>query len=289
MVHIVASDMRRHIRFPRPRGDGPCNNSDSQISSLVPPPARGWSPLGDRAGGRHPGSPARAGMVPSLSPRHSILLRFPRPRGDGPTEAQAGPAAERVPPPARGWSNETFKSRYQRGGSPARAGMVPCARRCWGRTAGFPRPRGDGPCIRRAACAAWKVPPPARGWSRRMVSLPAGGEGSPARAGMVRFSMRLSSRKPWFPRPRGDGPGTNGIRIEIELVPPPARGWSLGLLRPAQRHKGSPARAGMVPPDKQFYRCGIWFPRPRGDGPGDRRPRLADDRVPPPARGWSFR
>ena len=133
---------RRDGGFPRPRGDGPeamCHFRRS--TDAVPPPTRGWPPLfrTDRCPRPRPGSPAHAGMAPSISvstaarsgsPAHAGMApprtatrhssaRFPRPRGDGPAFSIRRLTRHR-----------------------------------------FPRPRGDGPCVVPAAWYSRAVPPP---------------------------------------------------------------------------------------------------------------------------------
>ncbi len=49
---------------------------------------------------------------------------------------------------------------------------------------------------------------------------------------------------------------------------------------------GSPAHAGMVPTTLQSPGVAVWFPRPRGDGPGPQLSVIAGNGVPPPTRGW---
>ena len=174
------------------------------------------------------------------------------------------------------------------GGSPAHAGMVPVPAGVACRTCRFPRPRGDGPVPDPDDWFWWRVPPPTRGWSECIAFPDGSNKGSPAHAGMVPRRARAHSHVARFPRPRGDGPelpGSGGLRLR---VPPPTRGWSpLAVVRTRPR-VGSPAHAGMVPRPERRGVKRIGFPRPRGDGPRDRRHDRRDDRVPPPTRGWSL-
>ena len=71
---------------------------------MVSPPARGWSSMGDGRSSRLEGFPARAGMVPWRGEDDMDLPGFPRPRGDGPWNADHTIGTTRVSPPARGWS-----------------------------------------------------------------------------------------------------------------------------------------------------------------------------------------
>ncbi len=75
--------------------------------------------------------------------------------------------------------------------------------------------------------------------------------------------------------------------VDLKSVPPPTRGWSLGIDPLDRRYSGSPAHAGMVPTSGARLRLTAWFPRPRGDGPYERDRGQIRDPVPPPTRGWS--
>jgi hypothetical protein len=191
----------------------------------VPPPARGW-PLTER-----PcvcgciGSPARAGMAPAEAGGIGRGTWFPRPRGDGPSARMSRRCCWRVPPPARGWPLcRSFPLRV-RPGSPARAGMAPSPIPPSCVPAGFPRPRGDGPLKQHAVYNEGEVPPPARGWPRRLHLGHRRADGSPARAGMAPLWTSTPARSARFARPRGDGPLTAQCVAMLERVPPPARGW----------------------------------------------------------------
>ena len=277
------------VGFPRPRGDGPHDEILDYLDAGVPPPARGWSLDPRFVGQSFPGSPARAGMVPRRARASWRCPRFPRPRGDGPASRSSAARAPTVPPPARGWSAGRRLSPPSPFGSPARAGMVrhePGPRAVPDR---FPRPRGDGPLILEGFGFANRVPPPARGWSLIHFWCYIRSFGSPARAGMVLVEMHIRLNPRRFPRPRGDGPDYF-IDIEFsEMVPPPARGWSLVRFCDVGSPVGSPARAGMVPSADAAIVQHRGFPRPRGDGPRPLSAVRCSAVVPPPARGWSRR
>src|SRR5438132_71640 len=104
-------------------------------------------------------------MVPPPVCRHSQWPRFPRPRGDGPSDAQFSADLGEVSPPARGWSLVAVGDQSTAAGFPARAGMVPVLGAVGVVASWFPRPRGDGPTLLLLLMAALKVSPPARGWS----------------------------------------------------------------------------------------------------------------------------
>ena len=75
---------RRTPGFPRTRGDGPATPPTETLPPPVPPHPRGWSPRPDGGGRSCGGSPAPAGMVPSVRCGPRRRRRFPRTRGDGP-------------------------------------------------------------------------------------------------------------------------------------------------------------------------------------------------------------
>ena len=220
------------FRFPRQRGDGPGWVSSCEDHRTVPPPARGWSHCRGGPFVTVRGSPASAGMVPSMSASASPSSRFPRQRGDGPCRSPWPTRCRPVPPPARGWSLQNDRPDHLARGSPASAGMVPPSRVTPDAGVRFPRQRGDGPETMEAVCEWTEVPPPARGWSH---DLPHGHRepgGSPASAGMVPATAPGSARPARFPRQRGDGPMSFSFDPPASLVPPPARGWS-----PSARHR----------------------------------------------------
>ena len=150
----------------------------------------------------------------------------------------------------------------------------------------FPRPRGDGPDKIDAAVWQQRVPPPTRGWpfirGCRNQSL----LGSPAHAGMALYPWMQEPVITWFPRPRGDGPGTEHRNFAHREVPPPTRGWPLLAGCRLRGPEGSPAHAGMAPA-RDRRDCGAdGFPRPRGDGPAALTGAMPRLQVPPPTRGW---
>ncbi len=159
-------------RFPRPRGDGPGFRRLFRHCCQVPPPTRGWSRWTNCAAAGLSGSPAHAGMVPLVDGLAGIERRFPRPRGDGPAFAALAAGPISVPPPTRGWSRRHHSGNPEPCGSPAHAGMVPCADHRRGDPVRFPRPRGDGPDAFNSVGFKLAVPPPTRGWSfRKLMQL----------------------------------------------------------------------------------------------------------------------
>ena len=91
--------------FPRPRGDGPLQVLCPSCNLRVSPPTRGWTRDLVPAGHHSDGFPAHAGMDPAMERWLRSLLRFPRPRGDGPTNPSRGNSITLVSPPTRGWTS----------------------------------------------------------------------------------------------------------------------------------------------------------------------------------------
>ena len=130
----------------------------------------------------------------------------------------------------------------------------------------FPRPRGDGPPLGRAGSPVSPVPPPTRGWPRRLSKQRRADPGSPAHAGMAPHFMPLPPPPEGFPRPRGDGPGADKSTEGQRQVPPPTRGWPPCPGYCAKPWRGSPAHAGMALDHRRSRVHPLGFPRPRGDG-----------------------
>ena len=116
--------------FPRPRGDGPSPGRSTCCRRQVSPPTRGWTPGGYRHDPAPRGFPAHAGMDPALASRSSGAMRFPRPRGDGPSAIAERGSRVRVSPPTRGWTPGGYRRDRRHGGFPAHAGMDPGTAGC---------------------------------------------------------------------------------------------------------------------------------------------------------------
>ncbi len=188
MVLSLLSCSYLRLRFPRVCGDGPSAVKWAFVLIKVPPRMRGWSLPCLSQHGTASGSPAYAGMVPTMVERNMVATRFPRVCGDGPCLIVWPSSTPLVPPRMRGWSHHHARSERSSHGSPAYAGMVPpgCHRavRClW-----FPRVCGDGPEEDDPYCDDHMVPPRMRGWSRCPLCRGANVLGSPAYAGMVPWS-----------------------------------------------------------------------------------------------------
>ena len=173
------------VRLPRPRGDRPQVRTHETVWSGAPPPTRGSSLRWRLDDAFQSGSPAHAGIVPSLSRPIDPMTRLPRPRGDRPALGRLFRRRSRAPPPTRGSSRHGIGLRALLSGSPAHAGIVPRHTVCRASKSGLPRPRGDRPTgISGETIAPW-APPPTRGSSLRRAHPVEPHRGSPAHAGIV--------------------------------------------------------------------------------------------------------
>ena len=115
--------------FPRTRGDGPRSIVIATANGWFPPHARGWTLGRAYAGYFLDVSPARAGMDLKGAGGWVWKNRFPRTRGDGPTDSHSAVRHTAFPPHARGWtvpdsrrSGEFLVSPARRGDGPSRDG-----------------------------------------------------------------------------------------------------------------------------------------------------------------------
>ncbi len=115
------------LRLPRASGDGPQYGSGVLKPAGAPPRERGWTVSQLGAGRQGRGSPARAGMDPRYTPSGDAVTRLPRASGDGPSPNAASGFLCAAPPRERGWTPAVECRLDGTVGSPARAGMDPCA------------------------------------------------------------------------------------------------------------------------------------------------------------------
>ena len=171
-------------RLPRTRGDGPQSPPTIRPQRAAPPHTRGWTLIGKFKADDGRGSPAHAGMDPTLALSSSTVNRLPRTRGDGPVPPRGDVGVVGAPPHTRGWTRQFGDAGRNAAGSPAHAGMDP-ARAAWcGLIARLPRTRGDGPRPRTRPRPVARAPPHTRGWTRDFLGLDGIAHGSPAHAGM---------------------------------------------------------------------------------------------------------
>ncbi len=148
MARYSQTSSQLHMRFPRPRGDGPPCKDLREIIRRFSPPTRGWPEIAGLAALVDDVFPAHAGMARCGSGRCGAGWCFPRPRGDGPADMIALRRIVAFSPPTRGWPAWRPPVFAAPRVFPAHAGMARTLPRgrCWLRR--FPRPRGDGPrCI----------------------------------------------------------------------------------------------------------------------------------------------
>ncbi len=273
-------------RFPRPRGDGPEMRPQPKQKRAFSPPTRGWPVTSGPFPCVRGVFPAHAGMARRCQHRAPRILRFPRPRGDGPHLLRLGDRVGAFSPPTRGWPAESSICSMLILVFPAHAGM---ARPMWTpRTSRprFPRPRGDGPCGRIRVSATPTFSPPTRGWPGQRRSRQDQRRVFPAHAGMAR-RPRLDKRNTrGFPRPRGDGPSPVVVSFFPGTFSPPTRGWPATALPPPGFPLVFPAHAGMARRQLIILRGNVGFPRPRGDGPENEDMHAAARKFSPPTRGW---
>ena len=90
-----------------------------------------------------------------------------------------------------------------------------------------------------------------------------------------------------LPRTRGDGPVALFMISYLTKAPPHSRGWTRGPRETAERHRGSPALAGMDPSPPPAAPAPRRLPRTRGDGPCSHASESRTTPAPPHSRGWT--
>ena len=275
--------------FPRTRGDVPTTTARLEALAPLPPHARGCTPCWHRRGRAARASPARAGMYPSYRYTHQERARFPRTRGDVPSLCRLTGGSGALPPHARGCTDSAPDLPDVQAASPARAGMYPGPTRYRRRPLRFPRTRGDVPTVQAHSSGTVMLPPHARGCTPRPLAQPSVFGASPARAGMYPASSRRWRTPPRFPRTRGDVPKDALREIDTRELPPHARGCTDRLEVVGLHPAASPARAGMYLVEEAVVGVEQRFPRTRGDVPAIYPRSNSADRLPPHARGCTFR
>ena len=151
--------------FPRTRGDGDSVFNEEAQSVRFPPHTRGWTLHVEDDGIGTRVSPAHAGMDLLCALSQCRLRGFPRTRGDGPFHTRSWTVSASFPPHTRGWTALRLRCLPSLEVSPAHAGMdLLCAlSQC--RLRGFPRTRGDGPCLHHDRVTVFSFPPHTRGWT----------------------------------------------------------------------------------------------------------------------------
>ena len=164
--------------------------------------------------------------------RLSIFLRrssrrFPRVRGDVPTNSHSSSATRWFSPRARGCSEVAKGELTPDQVFPACAGMFLLRNRRKSLRLCFPRVRGDVPFIAQGGDGDPLFSPRARGCSSQ-IFLPSLFLGVfPACAGMFQHACHRAQTLRCFPRVRGDVPPGASSNVLILVFSPRARGCSL--------------------------------------------------------------
>jgi len=214
-----------------------------------------------------PGSPARAGIDPSVGSANGPSSGLPRTRGDRPARDGVGAAERRAPPHARGSTQIQHPHRRLLSGSPARAGIDPLGAPEEWPLRRLPRTRGDRPRGKSRRYDTAVAPPHARGSTLSRFEAARDPAGSPARAGIDPVTEGVPVELARLPRTRGDRPGSHPVRGYQIRAPPHARGSTLSRSRIVLGWVGSPARAGIDPCSRRRPRTRVRLPRTRGDRP----------------------
>ncbi len=212
-------------RFPHPRGDGPARTRLTTVTPAISPPTWGW-PAAERAVHRAEFDfPTHVGMArPTLSSDRGSL-RFPHPRGDGPSRPSRVEEHPGISPPTWGWPA---------GGGiplgflldfPTHVGMARF--RAIRAAAGmrFPHPRGDGPSSARRSGRDGRISPPTWGWPAVFSFAAPHQLDFPTHVGMARLRTNTTTRRTRFPHPRGDGPKSILRTHKAMRISPPTWGW----------------------------------------------------------------
>ena len=168
-------------------------------------------------------------------------------RGDVPDGANQWPAPQKFSPRARGCSGLNLRRELLKRVFPACAGMFLLISCTLPGRFGFPRVRGDVPCMMIILSVSVSFSPRARGCSSRAVAWAYPVQVFPACAGM--FPSRGCRRgcRRCFPRVRGDVPKDCPVPHRNPGFSPRARGCSPNCGCRVTSNRVFPACAGMFP------------------------------------------
>ncbi len=193
-------------RLPRARGDRPASFAGFSPSPVAPPRTRGSTPTHCYHSRSTKGSPAHAGIDPTLLTHSCTLGGLPRARGDRPKRETRKSEYSSAPPRTRGSTRSDLVSANDARGSPAHAGIDPQLRRIAIHLRWLPRARGDRPLGVMGNLEAPRAPPRTRGSTLFLPCFSRCLAGSPAHAG-IDPTPRVSGRSlSGLPRARGDRP-----------------------------------------------------------------------------------
>ncbi len=274
-------------RLPRVGGDGPDDRAEGDERPRAPPRGRGWTRSDSGGIEERGGSPAWAGMDPSMKGSLRSPSGLPRVGGDGPRALPLHEWVTQAPPRGRGWTPCHRRPCPWCVGSPAWAGMDPSSGPESRSPTGLPRVGGDGPPPWIPSRAAVGAPPRGRGWTHHLLPRVTSDRGSPAWAGMDPPPPCATTDLRWLPRVGGDGPGGHRRKSELVAAPPRGRGWTLEAREVHAAAAGSPAWAGMDP-FASLTSPRTWrLPRVGGDGPFGPARTVTLGAAPPRGRGWT--
>ena len=280
----VADDA--HVQgLPRTRGDRPRSNNSGAVMPPAPPHPRGSTPHVGAREDRVAGSPAPAGIDPISGRISRTCTWLPRTRGDRPLRQYQDREQSEAPPHPRGSTRQSFTPFTLFRGSPAPAGIDPCAWSSVFLLRWLPRTRGDRPLSQFLRHPPGQAPPHPRGSTPHDLPPDPRLRGSPAPAGIdpaPTSSPRSATR---LPRTRGDRPLSGYYGHPSVAAPPHPRGSTLraGEWRP--RARGSPAPAGIDPPTCGRTASRRRLPRTRGDRPPSPVTITGGGLAPPHPRG----
>ena len=184
-------------------------------------------------------------MFPRVTRLTSVVVRFPRVRGDVPHFFCFFGGFYRFSPRARGCSSSRCSAVLPSRVFPACAGMF---RSLWfelGDPIGFPRVRGDVPCVPSLSNPIVVFTPRARGCSVLSDLQQDGQYVFPACAGMFPWAIVENGPIKRFPRVRGDVPTAVSDALKSGQFSPRARGCSFQVAGASNQEPVFPACAGM--------------------------------------------
>ena len=184
-MYLFAESLRASVnRFPRTRGDVPCDAPTAPSAILLPPHSRGCTCLSIQILAAFAASPALAGMYLRLSLPNTSVGCFPRTRGDVPQPIVAWCPLHSLPPHSRGCTECVPLLSERIVASPALAGMYLAGIYSGRDRQRFPRTRGDVPRTPTVMLTYGSLPPHSRGCTSMSPHCVRLSKASPALAGM---------------------------------------------------------------------------------------------------------
>ena len=286
------AEMRRSRRtrsalaggFLRSRGDAPGQGPRHVITDGVPPLTRRCAREPSLRLRLERGSSAHAEMRPAAPPLPATGRWFLRSRGDAPPSIKMPLKTRGVPPLTRRCASFSDFRHIIGAGSSAHAEM---RRRGsgsrWVRWR-FLRSRGDAPRSDSPSSSSARVPPLTRRCANTSSAMAYLFLGSSAHAEMRRSSPRITRRRNWFLRSRGDAPTRSPPTVTAFGVPPLTRRCAHHHRSLAPHARGSSAHAEMRRHRRSRGRRRGGFLRSRGDAPDVRDYVASWSPVPPLTR-----